>query len=327
MEKNLSELLLDTKEIARLSKEGCDAAGIDSQLAVLDGKLQELEAESEKSENTLSQLEKQVEQSRKSHEKALRTLKLFEDLEAAQAKLSELEQKLSLLQFDEAKYEQQRRETEALRLEHANAASEQRAAEQSLALLESMLAVLEKEMADLAHKERLSKKYAQAAESTTIYKNSLAFAQSELRRLLVEEINAALAEIWPSVYPYSDYGAIKFEADEKDYRLLMQKGEWREVDAVASGGERACLCLALRIAFATVLTPDIGWLILDEPTHNLDSEAVQLLSEAINDKIPSIVEQTFVITHEQQLGETGQGNVFRLERDKNKNENTKVVRA
>ena len=93
---------------------------------------------------------------------------------------------------------------------------------------------------------------------------------------------------------------------------------------MASGGERACLCLALRIAFATVLTPDLSWLILDEPTHNLDSDAVMLLSEAIREKIPSIVEQTFVITHDSSLGEAGQGNAFRLERDKTKNEPTRV---
>jgi exonuclease SbcC len=104
----------------------------------------------------------------------------------------------------------------------------------------------------------------------------------------------------------------------------MEKGGWREVDSVASGGERACLCLALRIAFATVLTPDIGWLILDEPTHNLDEEAVALLSGAINEKIPSIVEQTFVITHDPSLGESAEGKVFRLERDKGKNEATRV---
>jgi exonuclease SbcC len=140
----------------------------------------------------------------------------------------------------------------------------------------------------------------------------------------VEEINAALQEIWPAVYPYSDYSGVKLEADEKDYRLLMDKGGWREVDSVASGGERACLCLALRIAFATVLTPDVGWLILDEPTHNLDSDAVALLSEAIGSKIPSIVEQTFVITHDPALGETGEGLVWRLERDKGKNESTRV---
>lgn len=327
LEKSISELLLDTKEMARISKEGMDTTEIDAKLAALIERKARAEAEYEKSDSALSLLEKQVEQSRTSHEEAVRTQKLFEDLEATQEKLSSLETKLASLHFDEAKYEQERSETQSLRLEHAKITSEQKGAEQNLSLMENMLSLLEKELSELHKKERLAKKYADAAQGTAIFKNSLAYAQSELRRLLVEEINAALSEIWPSVYPYSDYGAIKLEADEKDYRLLMQKGEWREVDAVASGGERACLCLALRIAFATVLTPDIGWLILDEPTHNLDAEAVQLLSEAINDKIPSIVEQTFVITHEPSLGETGQGNVFRLERDKNKNENTRVLHA
>ena len=59
----------------------------------------------------------------------------------------------------------------------------------------------------------------------------------------------------------------------------------------------------------------------------MDAEAVLLLSEAINTKIPSIVEQTFVITHDSALGETSEGTVFRLERDKGKNESTKVEKA
>ncbi|MCX6769503.1 MAG: hypothetical protein NT051_02365 [Candidatus Micrarchaeota archaeon] len=196
--------------------------------------------------------------------------------------------------------------------------------QKQLALLTELVRVIGLELSEAKKKALLAKNYSEAAQSMAIYKNSLAAAQTELRASLVEEINEALAEIWPAVYPYSDYDSVKLEADEKDYRLLMHKNGWREVDSIASGGERACLCLALRIAFASVLTPDIGWLILDEPTHNLDAEAVALLADAINTKIPSIVEQILVITHEPALGETANGAVFRLDRDKATGEPTRV---
>jgi exonuclease SbcC len=324
LEGKISDARAISKEIERLAADGVDTAAYEKVIAEKNEARKIAEGELAKNDTKIAELEKEKDAFRKESDEMQRTAKLFDELAASEAKLSECEAKLKATSFDEVLYESERKIAESLRAEFAAADTEAKGEERQMKLLEEMLLQQKESLAALQQKEKLAKQYAEAASSMQIYKNSLAAAQTELRLTLVEEINAALAEIWPAVYPYADYGGIRLEADEKDYRLLMQKEGWREVDAVASGGERACLCLALRIAFATVLTPDIGWLILDEPTHNLDSDAVSLLSEAINNKIPSIVEQTFVITHDPALGETGEGVVFRLERDKGKNEATRV---
>ena len=43
---------------------------------------------------------------------------------------------------------------------------------------------------------------------------------------------------------------------------------------MASGGERSIACLAMRIAMAMVIVPNLRWLILDEPTHNIDEQGI-----------------------------------------------------
>lgn len=324
LEKNLVEIKSAQSELLRISTQAKPLQLLEAEIAKLKEQKSSIEKELEALDSALPKLEAALEKARSDLEGAERLHKLFAELDSAKSRLAEAEAHLAELKFSEQAYEQARTECEAARVGLASCQAELAGEEKQLALLSQMDAELRSELSRLQEKHGIGKQYALASESMAIYKNSLIAAQSEMRCTLVEEINQALAEVWPAVYPYSDYSGVKIEADEKDYRLLMQKSEWLEVDAIASGGERACLCLALRIAFATVLTPDLSWLILDEPTHNLDSDAVQMLSEAIARKIPTIVEQTFVITHDPILGETGEGAVFRLERDKSKNEHTKI---
>ncbi|MCX6772306.1 MAG: hypothetical protein NTV88_00875, partial [Candidatus Micrarchaeota archaeon] len=327
-EKKANDYSLHSTELSRLKSEGIDVSQFRNEITKKEEARKKKADLLKFAQQEVTGLEKELERARTAFEEMQRTAKLFGELDSSTEKFTPAQGERSKLDFSESTYEEKRKAYEELRLTFAKIDAEAAGGENQLRLMEELVASIKKELSYLQEKEQLATSYGVAAQSMAIYKNSLAAAQSELRANLIEEINQALCEIWPSVYPYLDYSGVKLEADEKDYRLLMEKnGAWREVDSVASGGERACLCLALRIAFATVLTPDIGWLILDEPTHNLDADAVLLLSEAINSKIPSIVEQTFVITHDNALGETSEGEVFRLERDKSKNESTRVEKA
>ena len=138
-----------------------------------------------------------------------------------------------------------------------------------------------------------------------------------LRKNLIEAINAAMNEVWEIFYPYKNYQAVRLGVTEKDYVFeVHERGEWKSLETVASGGERACAALTLRVALATVLTPNLSWLILDEPTHNLDKEAVALLSETLQLKVPQVVNQTFVITHEEGLIGADFATSYRLVRTK-----------
>ena len=324
IEKAIADVRLCSAQLERMKSDANDISALEARKKSAQEQISGLEATAKADDEAIIRAEKSLENAKAAHEEAVRTGKLFSDFEAVRKRQAEAQLALSSLLFDEEKYETIRKAAEEQAVSLARVESDFSGEERRLELVSNLREVLEAELAEMRGKAALAQKYAAAAQEMSIYKNSLSAAQSELRFTLVEEINEALTEVWPAIYPYADYDGVKLEADEKDYRLLMHKNGWREVDSVASGGERACLCLSLRIAFATVLTPDIGWLILDEPTHNLDAEAVTLLAEAINQKIPSIVEQTFVITHDPALGESAEGSVFRLERDKSKGESTRV---
>jgi DNA repair exonuclease SbcCD ATPase subunit len=137
-----------------------------------------------------------------------------------------------------------------------------------------------------------------------------------------------MGEMWGTVYPYADYQGVRLNADEDDYSLQLNAGgNWVNVDGIASGGERSSASIVMRMAFAMVLVPNLSWLILDEPTHNLDEEGRKALGKVLNEYVPKIVEQVFVITHDESLRDEATARIYYLYRNKEKNEPTKVESA
>ncbi len=164
------------------------------------------------------------------------------------------------------------------------------------------------------------------------FKGALDETKLVLRNRLVKSINEVMQEMWPDMYPYGDYKSIMLEAAADDYILnvlVSREGEdiWQEVDGIASGGERSTACLALRIAFSMVLVPNLKWIILDEPTHNIDEEGIRRFVELFNDQLPKIVDQIFIITHDELLKQSVNSNIYVLARDKSKGGSTIVERA
>ena len=82
--------------------------------------------------------------------------------------------------------------------------------------------------------------------------------------------------------------------------------------------------LTLRIAFALVLAPQLKWLVLDEPTANLDVKAVEDLATTLSERIGSFVDQVFIITHDEKLENAVTGSAYRLHRDKEKDGFTQI---
>ena len=153
-----------------------------------------------------------------------------------------------------------------------------------------------------------------------------------LRNRLVKSINDVMQEMWPDMYPYGDYKSIMLDAATDDYVLNVLvnregKDVWQEVDGIASGGERSTACLALRVAFSMVLVPNLKWIILDEPTHNIDEDGIKRFVELFNDKLPKIVDQIFIITHDELLKQSVNSNIYVLARDKGNGGSTVVERA
>jgi DNA repair exonuclease SbcCD ATPase subunit len=208
-------------------------------------------------------------------------------------------------------------------------------AQQSAAHAESLLTEKGKRLAELlklrgaaeqnrAERERMLK----AIDSLGILASVLESAQAQLRSEFTDTVNAALTDSWLKIYPYRDYSDLKLDVDESgDYTLKLKRrdGEWVGVEGITSGGERSCACLALRIALSLVLTQNLSWLVLDEPTHNIDRQGIRELARTLREHLPKIVEQIFIITHEEELESAASGYLYRFERKKEDDEPTRAI--
>lgn len=156
-----------------------------------------------------------------------------------------------------------------------------------------------------------------------LLESALVTTQEQLRKNFVSAVNQAMHEVWQEIYPYGDFFSARLGI-EGDYVLQLQDNTgWVAADVV-SGGERSITCLALRIAFALVLAPQLRWLILDEPTANLDDKTIDTLAAVLRERISQLVEQCFLITHDEKLKEAVSGFCYSFDRDKSKDSITKV---
>ncbi len=229
------------------------------------------------------------------------------DLNAEIARISHSPEKIAHLRMELIKEE---RESASLESQHA-------AISRNLLTLESAFKQLRQKIADLKAREEELLELAKKAQKLISFQEAVLETQTLMRSQLIEAMNEAMNSLWGSIYPYGDYRALMLSPSFDDYELMLQTpdGQWIGIEN-CSGGEKSCAALTLRVAFAMVLTPNLSWLILDEPTHNLDSQAVNLLNRALRDEIPKIVEQTFIITHDEALKEGASSKVFYFERDK-----------
>ena len=186
--------------------------------------------------------------------------------------------------------------------------------------IESGLESARKELEEVKKLEKL-------IEGLRIFEQSLEATQLQLRKEFVTTVNYTMNELWPNVYPYRDFTSVRLSIENGDYVLQLQEkpGKWINVEGFASGGERSIAALTLRMAFALVLAPQLKWLVLDEPTANMDVKAVEDLATTLSEHIGDFIEQTFLITHDEKLEKAVTGYAYKLERDKASHASTKVV--
>jgi len=164
-------------------------------------------------------------------------------------------------------------------------------------------------------------------EKLGIFVNALVATQGELRKTMIDAINQAMNDIWPRIYPYGDFLGAELKIVDSNYELMVlnRNKVWSKIDGVLSGGERMAVALTLRIAVSLVLTQNLGLLILDEPTHNLDARSVSELSVLVREHLPSLVEQLFVITHDKEMEKAASSYLYFFEREKELDGPTKVL--
>ncbi|MFH1520839.1 MAG: SMC family ATPase [Candidatus Micrarchaeota archaeon] len=248
------------------------------------------------------------------------------DLDKTTTQLSEIKSKLVTVKFNVKQFDELRSIVEKLRIDVELANASKKSLEEKLLNTQEILKLIHEKLIIIKSVEAEIVSLAKLEEELAIYKNALQDTQIALRVNLIDAINSAMNEVWPIFYPYKNYHALRLGVSEKDYIFEVNDGNnWKALETMASGGERACAALALRVAFAMVLTPNLSWLILDEPTHNLDSEAVELLSSALQYKVPEVVKQIFIITHDEGFMGSEFASSYRLSRDKSINGETKVT--
>jgi len=304
---------LDESELKRLKSE---AEKLNSSLTKLSDEAGQFRKQRTELENSLRLLEQKVRQAEDLLEKRARLIVLEQGHKDVVKELSKLAYKESEFQKAHADLRKYEGETKAL---DANLGNWQVQSEK----LATQLSDLRTRLSEMEKQTRKMEGWERTVQDLEILGNAVVDVQAALRSDLIDSINSAMNAVWNTLYPYGDYSQLKFSASEAGYELELGDGErWVLVDGVASGGERACASLALRIAFARILASNLNWLILDEPTHNLDTQAVKALALALRDSIPSIVDQVFVITHEEGLKEAASGRLYMLDRNKRKNEAT-----
>ncbi len=189
------------------------------------------------------------------------------------------------------------------------------------------LKLVEEQAALIRENENKSERIENIIPELEKFRTVLESTQIMLRERFIESINDIMEDLWISVYPYEDYTGIRISVEEGDYILQLKNMEsrWMNVEGTVSGGERMTAVLVLRIAMTIVLTPNMKMLLLDEPTHNLDRKAVEELAETLRNKVSGIVEQVFLITHDEAMEGAVTGKLYRLKRGSNKEDVTEVV--
>jgi exonuclease SbcC len=197
--------------------------------------------------------------------------------------------------------------------------------QERLADKESILRELEGREALMEKYKREGERDTQIMEDLDKFEKVLKITQDQLRQEFLKTVNSIMADVWTELYPYGDFQDIRM-AIEDDYVLqLKEPAGWVSVEGTISGGERSMATLTLRVAFSMAFLPNLKWLILDEPTHNLDANAIRQFASILREKMGLFADQVFLITHEERISEGVTGNLYRMERDKDKDEPTKII--
>jgi len=257
-------------------------------------------------------------------------LKRFLDMQTEIAGLKEqietCEKDIGKLGFNEKEYRKRKEKFETLLDEWSRAKAKYESSSEILKERERQKKEFEERLGEMEKLRAGLKGMKNGHEFLVKFQNALKVTQSELRRQFVKSLNETMSELW-NCYPYGDYSSIRLAIEEGDYVLQVKetRGKWIGVEGTVSGGERSTAALVLRMAFALVLAPQLSMLVLDEPTHNLDTRSVEELAITLRDRIKDYINQVFVITHDEALEGAVSGTLYRLERNKADDGPTEVV--
>ena len=137
-------------------------------------------------------------------------------------------------------------------------------------------------------------------------------AQKEIRTEVLTYLNILLQKTWEGLFPYPAYPSIRLRPEKEDYvlELMDRRGNWVNALGVTSGGERTSALVALRLAISELLS-NLGLLILDEPTHNMDANVTAEFAHILREgRIPQVI----LVSHKEELQNAASGRAYILKK-------------
>ncbi|MBI4043934.1 MAG: AAA family ATPase [Candidatus Diapherotrites archaeon] len=234
-------------------------------------------------------------------------------------RVHELAFKLEALAYNEEEATRTRAHAARMNAQHAALEKELLGLKENARETRQALERLQKIQAQLEGEGQRIQRLENSAQKMGFFVNALKETQIQLRETMLTAINQGMENLWPHLYPYEDYTCARIQIEEGNYEVKVRErsGEWVRAEGILSGGERSAVALTLRMAIALVLTRQLSWIILDEPTHNLDVKTVDRLSRLMKTHLPGLVEQIFIITHNPEVEKAATSTLYVLQRDKN----------
>lgn len=284
---------------------------------------QDLEEEIEELEDSIEQIEEEepeekrekVEKRIEKLEEAVEAEELREKIEEIEQKMTETGEKLEELEFDKEELEKKQEKLSGLSEKLSVAEKERDSSKELLEEKLKRLETLEEQVERLENLEKETENLDRLLDFVHDYSNGLEETQVALRERFVERLNQLMDSIWSQVYPYDDYYSIRLNAEE-GYLLevLDSENNWISAEAEVSGGERHSAALVMRLGLTFVLSPELELLMLDEPTHNLDSSAVEELADTLHERTSELLDQLFVVTHDPALEASATGKLYQFQK-------------
>ncbi len=314
------------KSVSKLEKKRDKLLEYRSSKEKLEEKKEELKKQGEEKE----ELEDDLEEKRKYFsedrleevKKDVRKLERAEELEELEEKLEHLDEKLSEtreelegIDFESEELENLREKVSKVKESRSVKKKELENGKELLKEQKKRLDQMENQFKKLDDIQRDIEKLDSLLDFVHDYRNGLEKTQVSLRELFVKQLNGLMDGIWKQLYPYDDYYSIRLNA-EQEYRLqvLDSENNWVNAEAEVSGGERHSAALVMRLALTFTLSPKLQVIMLDEPTHNMDSSAVEELAETLRQRSSDLIEQMFIVTHDPALESSVTGNLYRLDK-------------
>jgi len=224
------------------------------------------------------------------------TLTLREKIDKFEKEIKVLDKEISELGFEEEEYldlrekiYELRTKLNTIRLKKEEIISKMDSIDSDISLVKEL------ENERLINEKRL-KKLKYLAETLLKVKNTFRSVQAVIRREALEKIKTYMNDAFSKIYTYEDYDLLDVkvlrvkegEYERSIYELYARRtidNRWIPIATRLSDGQKMIVALCLIAALFKLYTHNIAFLILDEPTPNVDPEIkkaiIRLLSREL----------------------------------------------